>query len=107
MATIARQLIDANSQEDLDRIASEQKESLVIYQKTHQQLATFNDFSKARYQDINKHFESHTTLLKDMKRDLDSVFKKLSKIKRQLEQKYPHEMSLALIKYPPPAIEEE
>ena len=49
----------------------------MIYQSTHDRLEAFNEFSKARYQNINKHFESHTTMLKEMKRDLDSVFTKL------------------------------
>ena len=52
-------------------------DSLETCQSTQQQLQAFNDFSKARYQNINKHFETHTAMLKEMKRDMDSVFKKL------------------------------
>ncbi|KAG0187225.1 hypothetical protein DFQ28_006710, partial [Apophysomyces sp. BC1034] len=66
-----------------------------------------------RYQDVHKHFESHTKLLKEMKSDLESIFTKLrqvarvSKMKSHLAQKYPEEMKAALQKYPPPTIPDD
>ncbi|KAI9268115.1 hypothetical protein BDA99DRAFT_435988 [Phascolomyces articulosus] len=104
---VAKELIDASNQDDLKRMEQDQLECLTIYQSTHDRLEAFNAFSKARYQNINKHFESHTVMLKEMKRDLDSVFTKLRKIKSKLEQKYPKEMQQAKEKHPAPVVQEE
>ncbi|KAI7876091.1 hypothetical protein K492DRAFT_167470 [Lichtheimia hyalospora FSU 10163] len=106
-AIIAQELMNARNQDDLDRIQHEQTQCLKTCQNTQQQLQAFNDFSKARYQNINKHFETHTAMLKEMKRDMDSVFKKLRKIKHQLELKYPNEMEQVKQRYPPPMIQDD
>lgn len=78
-----------------------------IYKTTQQKLEAFNKFSKARYQEVYKHFELHTKLLKQVKEDLDGVFTKLRKIKNQLALKYPDEMQVVLQKYPPPQVEDD
>lgn len=51
--------------------------SLATCQAAHQRLEAFNDFSHARYQDIQRRFRSHTATLIEMKRDLDQVFRTL------------------------------
>ncbi|KAI7850421.1 hypothetical protein BDC45DRAFT_518269 [Circinella umbellata] len=104
---VAKELLNASNDADLKKMEQDQTESLTIYQSTHDRLEAFNEFSKARYQNINKHFESHTIMLKEMKRDLDSVFAKLRKINIKLEQKYPDEMRQAREKHPAPEIEED
>ncbi|KAG2219263.1 hypothetical protein INT45_000039 [Circinella minor] len=104
---VAKELLNASNDADLKQMEQDQTECLTIYQSTHDRLEAFNEFSKARYQNINKHFESHTTMLKEMKRDLDSVFAKLRKINIKLQQKYPDEMRQAREKHPAPEIEED
>lgn len=84
-----------------------QKKSLEIYKDTQQKLEAFNKYSKARYQEVYRHFELHTKLLKEVKGDLDGVFIKLRKIKNQLALKYPNEMEKVLQKYPPPQVEDD
>jgi uncharacterized membrane-anchored protein YhcB (DUF1043 family) len=81
--------------------------SLEVYKETQQKLDAFNKFSKARYQEVYKHFELHTKLLKEVKGDLDGVFIKLKKIKNQLALKYPNEMQVVVQKYPPPEVEDD
>jgi uncharacterized membrane-anchored protein YhcB (DUF1043 family) len=81
--------------------------SLEIYKGSQQKLEAFNNFSKARYQDVHKHFEVHTKLLKEMRGDLNSVFTKLQKIKRQLAQQYPEEMQMIQRKYPTPTVQDD
>ncbi|KAI9495559.1 hypothetical protein BDB00DRAFT_813811 [Zychaea mexicana] len=104
---VAKELFNASSDADLKQMQQDQTDCLAIYQSTHEQLEAFNDFSKARYQNINKHFESHTSMLKEMKRDLDSVYTKLRKVKGKLEQKYPLEMGRAQAQYPAPVTEDD
>jgi uncharacterized membrane-anchored protein YhcB (DUF1043 family) len=81
--------------------------SLEIYKGSQKKLEAFNNFSKARYQDVHKHFEVHTKLLKEMRGDLNSVFTKLQKIKRQLAQQYPEEMQMIQRKYPTPTVQDD
>ncbi|KAF7730859.1 KxDL motif-containing protein 1 [Apophysomyces ossiformis] len=104
---LANSLLDARNDEDIQHILRDQEQCLQIYHTTKSNLHAFNEFSKARYQDVHKRFESHTKLLKEMKGDLDSIFNKLRKMKAQLAQKYPEEMKASLEKYPPPTIPDD
>jgi hypothetical protein len=80
---------------------------LLVYKDTQQKLEAFNKFSQARYHNIHKHFELHTKLLKEVKGDLNDVFVKLRRIKKQLAVKYPDEMNQVVKKYPPPEVEDD
>ncbi|ORY94835.1 hypothetical protein BCR43DRAFT_334656 [Syncephalastrum racemosum] len=104
---LAKQLIDARSDKDLAQLSASQQESLATCQAAHQRLEAFNDFSHARYQDIQRRFRSHTATLVEMKRDLDQVFRTLSKVKSKLAQKYPDQMAVVESKYPRPVLNDE
>ncbi|CAO3623947.1 unnamed protein product [Cunninghamella blakesleeana] len=73
----AQDLINIHNQTDIDNMVKTQQESLEVYQTTQKNLKAFNDFSQARYQQVHKHFETHTKLLREVKSDLDNVFIKL------------------------------
>lgn len=47
------------------------------YEKTNEMLINFNLLSSSRYEVTVKEFQNHTQLLSDMKRDLDSIFKRI------------------------------
>ncbi|GAA5810216.1 hypothetical protein MFLAVUS_003635 [Mucor flavus] len=104
---LSTQLVDLKSDEEIKVILKDQDECLEIYKDTQQKLDAFNKFSKARYQQVHKHFEIHTKQLKQVKGDLDTVFLKLRKIKNQLALKYPNEFETVLQKYPPPQVEDD
>lgn len=76
--------------------------SLTTFKDAQQKLEAFNKFSEARYQQVYKQFELHSKLLKQTREDLNTVFIKLRKIKKQLNTQYPKEMEIVLKKYPPP-----
>lgn len=52
-------------------------DSLKIYRKSTDQLTAFNDFSTARFTEVQKHLEIHTKLIKEIKTDLDTAFRKI------------------------------
>lgn len=56
---------------------------------------------------MHKHFEIHTKLLKQVKTDLDTVFIKLRKLKKELALKYPNHYEAALEKYPAPELSDD
>ncbi|KAI8890793.1 hypothetical protein K501DRAFT_236489 [Backusella circina FSU 941] len=104
---LAQQFLELQNEQDIQTIIKDQQQCLEIYKSSQQKLEAFNNFSKARYQDVHKHFEVHTKLLKEMRGDLNNVFTKLQKIKRQLAQQYPQEMQIVQSKYPPPTVDDE
>ncbi|KAI8976157.1 hypothetical protein BDB01DRAFT_803474 [Pilobolus umbonatus] len=104
---LSDQLLLLQNEEQIKRIITEQKKCLLIHTQSQQTIDSLNKFSKARYEDIHTHFESHSRLLKDIRKDLESVFSKLKKIKQELAIKYPSEMEVVHLKYPPPQIEDD
>ncbi|KAL1930572.1 hypothetical protein VTP01DRAFT_10734 [Rhizomucor pusillus] len=104
---LAGHFISARNEQDLKRIQDEQENCLQIYQKTHRSLEAFNEFSRARYKNVSKRFESHTQLLKEMKQDLDKMFIKLRSIKKQLAEKYPEQYNAVGKAYPAPTIPDD
>ncbi|KAG1049052.1 hypothetical protein G6F43_008596 [Rhizopus delemar] len=104
---IAEKILNLKNEEDIATISRDQDECLDAYRDSEKRLEAFNKFSKARYQDIYQHFEQHTKLLKQMKKDMNSVFTKLRKIKSQLNEAYPEQHKAAVDKHPPPVIEND
>lgn len=46
-------------------------------QQVNDTLSTANDFSQKAYTSINKDFDKHTRIMKELKKDLDLIFKKI------------------------------
>jgi hypothetical protein len=44
---------------------------------TRERLKAFNEYASARYQELYKSYEQHTTLLHQLRKDLDSIFKRI------------------------------
>ncbi|KAI8977590.1 hypothetical protein BDF20DRAFT_913905 [Mycotypha africana] len=106
-AATAQEFLQMKRDQELIQITNNQNESLSTFKNAEQKLDAFNRFSQARYQNVHKQFEAHTKLLKEVKGDLDSVFRKINTIKRQLASVYPKEMDLALKKYPPKVVADD
>ena len=47
------------------------------FEKTNAKFGRFNDLSSTRYLHLNQQLKSHTKMLLDMKKDLDSVFRRI------------------------------
>ncbi|SAL97316.1 hypothetical protein [Absidia glauca] len=106
--TIGHHLTELDQQEkDAATMIKTQDQCLDLYQTSQKNLIAFNNFSKARYDQVHGHFESHTKLLRQVKVNLDNVFIKLRKTKALLERKYPDEMKKALEKHPPIVVEDD
>ncbi len=58
-------------------------------------LSNCNSLSASRLERATRDFKKHTTYINDMKKDLDSVFKRIRAIKQKLAIQHPESYSAA------------
>ncbi|CAK6445306.1 unnamed protein product [Pipistrellus nathusii] len=79
--------------DDVNAIILAQKNMLDRFEKTNEMLVNFNNLSNARLQQMNERFLHHTRTLMEMKRDLDSIFRRIRTLKGKLARQYPEAFS--------------
>ncbi|KAJ8382722.1 hypothetical protein SKAU_G00035000 [Synaphobranchus kaupii] len=83
-----RMLSMVNS-EDVNAIIQAQRHMLDRFEKTNEMLLNFNGLSNVRLQQMTEHFLLHTRTLLEMKKDLDSIFRRIRTLKGKLAKQYP------------------
>ncbi|XP_016093103.1 kxDL motif-containing protein 1-like isoform X1 [Sinocyclocheilus grahami] len=83
-----RMLSMVNS-EDVNAIIQAQRHMLDRFEKTNEMLINFNGLSNVRLQQMNEHFLTHTRTLIEMKKDLDSIFRRIRTLKGKVAKQYP------------------
>ncbi|NXA55753.1 KXDL1 protein, partial [Nothocercus julius] len=63
--------------EDVNAIIQAQKNMLDRFEKTNEMLLNFNNLSSVRMQQMSERFLHHTRTLVEMKKDLDSIFRRI------------------------------
>lgn len=86
---IAQALANQVNHGDIECIIQSQKHVLRSLEKTNEMLNTCNALSETRFVVANKELQRHTKLLLELKKDLDSVFKRIRLLKGKLTQRYP------------------
>ncbi|XP_060086541.1 kxDL motif-containing protein 1-like [Heteronotia binoei] len=79
--------------EDVNAIILAQKNMLDRFEKTNEMLLNFNNLSCMRMQQMNERFLHHTRTLVEMKKDLDSIFRRIRTLKGKLAKQYPEAFS--------------
>ncbi|XP_062815462.1 kxDL motif-containing protein 1 [Anolis carolinensis] len=79
--------------EDVNAIILAQKNMLDRFEKTNEMLLNFNNLSAVRMQQMNERFLHHTRTLVEMKKDLDSIFRRIRTLKGKLAKQYPDAFS--------------
>ncbi|KAM6218719.1 ubiquitin-ribosomal protein eL40 fusion protein isoform 1-T1 [Rhynchocyon petersi] len=79
--------------DDVNAIILAQKNMLDRFEKTNEMLLNFNNLSSARLQQMNERFLHHTRTLVEMKRDLDSIFRRIRTLKGKLARQHPEAFS--------------
>ena len=77
------------SQDDVARMVRAQKEMLQRFEKTNEMLSNVNSLSAVRLDRANKDFRKHTQNMLEMKRDLDTIFRRLKTIKQKMNRQMP------------------
>lgn len=88
----SRMLSMVNS-EDVNAIIQAQRHMLDRFEKTNEMLINFNGLSNVRLQQMNERFLLHTRTLVEMKKDLDSVFRRIRMLKGKIAKQYPEAFS--------------
>lgn len=90
-----RMLSMVNS-EDVNAIIQAQRHMLDRFEKTNEMLINFNGLSSVRLQQMNERFLLHTRTLVDMKKDLDSIFRRIRALKGKMAKQFPDALSNVL-----------
>uniref|UniRef100_A0A3Q3FM88 KxDL motif-containing protein 1 n=1 Tax=Labrus bergylta TaxID=56723 RepID=A0A3Q3FM88_9LABR len=90
-----RMLSMVNS-EDVNAIIQAQRHMLDRFEKTNEMLINFNGLSNVRLQQMNERFLLHTRTLVEMKKDLDSVFRRIRTLKGKIAKQYPELISFKI-----------
>ncbi|KAM9961474.1 hypothetical protein ACTFIR_004325 [Dictyostelium discoideum] len=86
--TITDQMIGLTNQNDVNNILNLQTEILKKQYETNHMLSHFNEYSSQKYHQMSSDFEKHTKMLKEMKKDLDYIFKKTRNLQILLNEKF-------------------
>ncbi|XP_045156279.2 kxDL motif-containing protein 1-like [Mercenaria mercenaria] len=87
--TFAAALMDQIDNESVDNMVGVQRDMLSRFEKTNEMLINFNILSANRFAITSQQYRRHTQLMYEMKRDLDSIFKRIRVIKDKLGKSYP------------------
>ncbi|KAF6306476.1 KxDL motif containing 1 [Rhinolophus ferrumequinum] len=79
--------------DDVNAIILAQKNMLDRFEKTNEMLVNFNNLSSVRLQQMSERFLHHTRTLVEMKRDLDSIFRRIRTLKGKLARQHPEAFS--------------
>jgi len=77
----AKEAIGLVNHEDIAHILELQSHIHQKLQHSQESLTSFNEFSAALYKNMNNNFETHTELMKNMKKDLDVIFRRIRDLK--------------------------
>jgi len=76
-------------QTDVEAIVRAQKKMLQRFEKTNEMLANCNHLSSARLERASRDFKGHTQHVTQLKKDLDSVFKRIRALKVKVASQHP------------------
>lgn len=90
----AQSIVEQVNRSDIEAMVQVQRDMLSRYEKTNEMLINFNLLSLSRYEATSQEFKKHTQVLYEMKKDLDSVFRRIRQLKQRLGSMYPEAFSV-------------
>mmetsp|Transcript_33722 Transcript_33722/g.54651 ORF Transcript_33722/g.54651 Transcript_33722/m.54651 type:complete len:103 (-) Transcript_33722:841-1149(-) len=73
--------------EELEILLSHQKETHTMMQSMNAKLLSFNDFSATQYAAMAPEFARYSKLVRDMRADLDYIFRTLRSMRERIQSK--------------------
>ena len=84
------------NQEDVELMVRAQRKVLHRFEKTNEMLSNVNRLSATRLATGQREFKAHTENILEMKKDLESIFNRIRKIKLKLADQMPLAYSLVV-----------
>ena len=84
------------NQKDVELIVRAQKKMLQRFEKTNEMLTNVNSLSVTRLEKAQNDFKKHTQMVQEMKKDLESIFKRIKVVKTKLSAQQPAAYSAAV-----------
>lgn len=81
------------NEHDVETLIQAQQQMLLRFEKTNEMLINCNALSASRFEVASREIKRHIQLLIEMKKDLDSVFRRIRFLKMKLSQQYPSAFS--------------
>lgn len=81
------------NQGDVELMVRAQKKMLQRFEKTNEMLTNVNTLSATRLDRATTDFRKHTATVTEMKKDLDSIFRRIRNIKAKLAKQMPEAYS--------------
>lgn len=76
-------------QQDVESMIRAQKQMLQRFEKTNEMLTNCNNLCVTRLKTASAEFKKHTSLLVEMRKDLDNIFKRIQVLKTKTSSQYP------------------
>nr|XP_015820231.2 kxDL motif-containing protein 1 [Nothobranchius furzeri] len=92
-SVFCNRILSMVNSEDVNAIIQAQRHMLDRFEKTNEMLINFNGLSNVRLQQMNERFLHHTRTLVEMKKDLDSIFRRIRTLKGKISKQYPDAFS--------------
>eukprot|EP00095_Tigriopus_kingsejongensis_P006266 maker-scaffold990_size72856-snap-gene-0.15 protein:Tk06266 transcript:maker-scaffold990_size72856-snap-gene-0.15-mRNA-1 annotation:"MSTP096" len=83
------------NQQDVEAMVRAQKKMLQRFEKTNEMLSNCNTLSATRLERAMRDFKGHTTLVLEMKKDLDIVLRRIHNLKTRLASQHPEAFRVA------------
>ncbi|GAQ86700.1 hypothetical protein KFL_003050120 [Klebsormidium nitens] len=75
---------------DVEKLKGLQLQILSLLENSHAVLAHFNDSSAQSYAEVARNFSVNTKILKEMRFDLDYIFRKIRVLRARIIKYFPH-----------------
>jgi len=86
---------------DIEAILAHQSHSLASLKDRSSRLVSLYEFSTLRYAVLSQKFEHHVKVIRQLRLELEGVFKRIRTLKAKVTQKYPEANQRALALLPP------
>ncbi|XP_033108869.1 kxDL motif-containing protein 1-like [Anneissia japonica] len=84
------------NEDDMNAVLNAQAMMLGRFEKTNEMLAKFNHLSMSQFEKVSTEVKGHTAMLHGMRKDIDSIFRRIRILKTKLATEYPEAFKLAI-----------
>lgn len=84
---------------NVNEVIKEQEKMLLSMEVSNEKLTSFNNVSEDTYRRLSANFVQNTKLLSDMKKELDTVFRRIRSLKVRIQTSFPEAYAIAESKH--------